>query len=137
MKGKTIALGLGFAALVYLILFVYVFGFAPMVTHSSQEKWLQIELSKEPKFSDTTICMECHYELYMGMKNHSGVNCEACHGAGMEHTIKRTPDTIEVNKTRDACLKCHLDIGGRNAVATVNETHHAGVYCIVCHNPHK
>jgi len=137
VKGKTIALGLGFAAIVYLILFLYVFGFAPMVTGSSQEEWLQIELSKEPKFSDTSICMECHYGLYTGMKNHSEVNCEACHGAGVEHTIKRTPDTIEVNRTRDACFKCHLDIEGRNAVATVNETHHPGIFCVVCHNPHK
>lgn len=137
MKVKTIVLGLGFAAVVYIVLFAYVFGFAPIVTNSSQEKWLQIELSREPKFSDTSICMECHYELYVGMKNHSGVNCEVCHGAGMEHTIKRTPDTIEVNKTRDACLNCHLDISGRNAVVTVNDTHYAGIYCVVCHNPHK
>jgi RNase P subunit RPR2 len=137
VKRKTMVLGLGFAALVYLVLFFYVFGFAPMITSSSQSKWVEIELSKEPKFSDTEICKECHYQLYIGMKNHSTVNCEACHGSGVEHTIKRSSDTIVIDKTRDACLKCHLDVEGRDVIETVNETHHAGVYCVVCHDPHR
>lgn len=137
MKRKTIILGLGFVALVYLVLFSYTYGFAPTVSSSSQAAWLKTELSHEPKFSDTEICKECHYQLYVGMINHSTVNCEACHGSGVEHTIKRTNDTIEINKSRDACLKCHLDVGGRNVIHTVSDRHHAGVYCVVCHNPHK
>jgi len=137
VKGKVIILGLIFAAVVYLVLFTYVFGFSPIVTEESQSKWVEIELSKKPKFSETGICKECHYNLYLGMKNHSTVNCEACHGPGVEHTIKRSKDTIEINRTRDACLKCHLDIGGRNVIEVVNETHNPGILCVVCHNPHK
>ena len=137
IKARTIILGIAFALVVYFILFAYVFGFSPIVTSSSQSKWLETELSKEPKFSDTSICKECHYQLYTGMKNHSSVSCEACHGPGVEHTIKRSHDTITINRTRDACLKCHLEIGGRTAIHTVNETHHPGIFCVVCHNPHK
>jgi len=137
VRKRTLVLGLGFAVLVYLILFFYVFGLSPMVTGSSQAKWVEMELSLEPKFSDTEICKECHYQLYIGMKNHSKVSCEACHGSGVEHTIKRTSDTIVKDRTRDFCLNCHLDVGGRDAVKTVNETHHPGIYCVVCHDPHK
>ena len=136
MKAKTIILGLIFGIVVYLVLFTYVFGFSPIITGSSQSKWVETELSREPKFSDTSICKECHYQLYLGIKNHSSVNCEACHGPGTEHTIKRSPDTIQINRNRDACLKCHLDIPGRKTVKVVNETHNPGVFCVVCHNPH-
>ncbi|MBO8182154.1 MAG: hypothetical protein H0Z28_05090 [Archaeoglobus sp.] len=137
MKGKTIVLGVIFGVIVYLILFTYVFGFSPFVTGSSQSKWIELELSREPKFSDTAICKECHYQLYTGMKNHSSVNCEACHGPGAEHTIKRSKDTIEINRSRDACLRCHMEIAGRNAVKVVNESHSTGILCVVCHNPHE
>lgn len=137
VRRKTIVLGLTFAVAVYSILFIYVFGFAPMVTNNSQLSWIERELSKEIKFSDTGICKECHYQLYLGMKNHSAVNCEACHGPGAEHTVKRTSATIAVNRSRDACLKCHLDIEGRNVITTVSEKHHPGIFCVVCHDPHS
>ena len=55
VKRRTLILGLGFAVLVYLVLFFYVFGLSPMITSSSQSKWVEMELSKEPKFARSVI----------------------------------------------------------------------------------
>lgn len=137
MKRKTLLLGVGFGVAVYLLLFIYSYAISPVITSGSQSKWLEVEVSKQPKFSDTQICKECHYNLYTGMKNHSTVSCEACHGIGSEHVVKRSADTIKVDRSRDFCLNCHLDVGGRGAVTTVSEKHNPGIYCVVCHDPHK
>ena len=137
MKSKTVVLSLAFAALVYLILFIYVFGISPQVKQESVATWISIEKSHELRYSDTKICLECHYEIYSGLKNHSKVDCEACHGYGVEHTLKRSKESIKVERNRDFCLKCHLDLPGRNVIETVNETHYQGILCVVCHNPHR
>ena len=137
MKLKTIILSLAFAAIVYLVLFTYVFGVSPYIKQESMATWLVIEGSKEQKYSDTKICLECHYDTYKGMKNHSSVNCEACHGSGKEHTLRRSEESIKIERSRNACLKCHLDIPGRSVIDTVNESHNQGILCVVCHNPHE
>lgn len=137
MKPKVLALSAIFVLAVYSVLLVYVFGLAPYITKKSMENWTEIEGSREKKFLDTKICAECHYKVFKGLKNHSSVSCEACHGAGAKHAITRSKEYIKIDRSREFCLKCHLDIPGRNAVKTVNITHHKGVLCVVCHNPHS
>ncbi|MET1124143.1 MAG: hypothetical protein ABWW66_02615 [Archaeoglobaceae archaeon] len=132
MKEKIVIVTI-FAAIVFATLYVYAFAVSPKVVESSKNAWLEKEIARSVKFADSSVCMECHANVGE-MRIHSTVQCEACHGAGMEHAEGK--GSVIVDKSRGFCLNCHLDVEGRN-VATVGEGHHAGIYCTVCHDPHS
>ncbi len=80
----------------------------------------------------------------------TGVQCEACHGMGSKHAASKLKSDITIDKTADACAKCH----NLNANSVISGEHgfivsaqqsseykssgHASLTngCIDCHNPH-
>ncbi len=139
MKRRVLLLSLLLAAVVYGVLFTYVFAISPAIKGGSVASWLEKETSKELKYRQAEVCSECHAETYKEILggSHATVECENCHGAGVEHTIYRTADSITIDDSREACMVCHKSIPGRTAVETVDDAHHPGVKCAVCHNPHN
>ncbi|MEM0331643.1 MAG: multiheme c-type cytochrome [Archaeoglobaceae archaeon] len=100
--------------------------------------WFEKELSKKAKYKENEVCGECHKE-YLDLiisSNHSSLACESCHGVGEEHSKLRTAWSIVVDRSRDACMSCHLNVSGREAIVTVDENHYPGVKCVVCHDAH-
>jgi len=138
MRKKVIVLSLILAIVIYGVLLIYVFAVSPSIKEKSISKWIQKEVSREPKYKEREICSECHFEVYKMLieGNHSSLECEVCHGVGDKHTIYRTKESIRVDDSRDSCLVCHKSIPGRKAIATVGEDHYVGVKCVVCHNTH-
>ncbi len=139
MERKVILISLLIAVIVYGTLFVYVFGISPFIREKYQHEWVKEILSREVKFKGDNVCKQCHIKQYKELMagKHATVPCEDCHGVGYNHTIYRTKQSIVINTSREACLICHEKIPGRTAIETVNVSHHAGVKCIVCHNPHS
>jgi len=138
MRKKVIVLSFILAVIVYGVLFTYVFAVSPAIKEESINKWLNKELSKEPKYQEKEVCSECHIEVYKKLieNYHSSLECEVCHGVGNKHAVYRTKESIRVDNSRDSCLICHKSIPGRTAIPTVGEDHHVGVKCIVCHEAH-
>jgi hypothetical protein len=138
MKRKVLVLSFIFAVVVYGVLFTYVFVISPALKENSISSWLAEETEKKPKYRESEVCSECHFEVYTSLLggNHSTLECEVCHGSGYGHTKYRTSESIVIDDSRDSCLVCHKEIPGRKAVTTIGEDHHVGVKCIVCHEPH-
>jgi hypothetical protein len=71
---------------------------------------------------------------------HAIIQCENCHGPAREHPSN--PPKLEINKTREQCLRCHFPLpyptSGRANIRGIDpEKHNPGVECSMCHNPHK
>ncbi len=66
----------------------------------------------------------------------SGVQCEACHGAGLAHATAASPSNITNNPSKDACGKCHIratntagfggECGGTGAILTNGAQNNGG-----------
>jgi hypothetical protein len=107
-------------------------------------------------------CGPCHMTAYspegnqdnlegmIGTWAEDGISCEECHGPGMEHLRNPSTETIKIDRTADACGKCHQRGGmGPEPPAKGGFIQHheqinelkAGVHkdlsCIDCHNPHE
>ncbi|MDH3868099.1 MAG: cytochrome c3 family protein [Desulfuromonadales bacterium] len=106
-------------------------------------------------------CGPCHMTAYsaeghqdgmegmIGTWAEDGIGCEECHGAGGDHIKKPGKKTILVDRTAEACGKCHQR-GGMDPLPPASDgfiKHHeqinelkAGVHknlsCTECHNPH-
>jgi hypothetical protein len=85
-----------------------------------------------------------------------GIQCEACHGPGSIHVETQSPADILVDRSSQACGRCHSR-GGVNGVAPGPEiieasggyirhheqydeiwnTRHRSLACVSCHNPHE
>ncbi|MFN2355881.1 MAG: cytochrome c3 family protein [Desulfopila sp.] len=107
-------------------------------------------------------CGPCHMTAYspegnqdnlegmIGTWAEDGISCEECHGPGMEHLRNPSKETIKIDRTADACGKCHQRGGiGPEPPAKggfiqhheqINELKvgvHKDLNCIDCHNPHE
>ena len=138
MKKKVLLLSFVFVLLVYAVLFTYVFAISPIIKEKSTSGWLAEEEAKKPKYKEKSVCGECHFDTYKALisGNHSSLECEVCHGVGYNHSRFRTSESIVIDTSRDACMVCHKEVDGREAIHTVSEDHYAGVKCVVCHSPH-
>lgn len=80
----------------------------------------------------------------------NGIGCEECHGPGSDHTQQPAAANIVVDRSADACGKCHQrgGVGPEPPAAGGFIKHHeqinelkAGAHgtlsCISCHDPHK
>jgi cytochrome c5 len=114
------------------------------------------EMSKEPLYQGADTCKKCHEPRHKEWSSgkHGTVNCEDCHGAAKEHVTKTVSatdmvigkKTITVNRTKELCLQCHLQLSGRpDKSAPIPqpqidiEKHLKGKKesnCFKCHNPH-
>ncbi len=107
-------------------------------------------------------CGPCHMTAYskegnqhgmegmIGTWAEDGIGCEECHGPGGEHLKKPGKATIMIDRSADACGKCHQRGGlGPEPPAKggfiqhheqINELKagvHKDISCIQCHNPHE
>ncbi|NNG47391.1 MAG: hypothetical protein HKM86_09815 [Deltaproteobacteria bacterium] len=107
-------------------------------------------------------CGPCHMTGYkkaghqdglpgmIGTWAEDGITCEECHGPGSDHVKKTSKATIKIDRSAEACGKCHQR-GGMGPEPPAKKgfiRHHeqinelkAGVHkeldCITCHDPHK
>jgi hypothetical protein len=107
-------------------------------------------------------CGPCHMTAYnpeghqnnlegiIGTWAEDGIGCEECHGAGAMHLRKPTKETVRIDRSADACGKCHQrgGIGPEPPAKGGFIQHHeqinelkAGVHgklrCTTCHSPHQ
>ena len=107
-------------------------------------------------------CGPCHMTAYspegnqdgmegmIGTWAEDGISCEECHGPGEEHLANPVKETIKIDRSQDACGKCHQRGGlGPEPPAKggfirhheqINELKagaHGDLSCIDCHNPHE
>ena len=102
-----------------------------------------------PLYQGSEMCEQCHQVEYGEWKesNHSGVNCEICHGPWVIHNDELK--TMLALKTPESCLICHLRLVGRpvdfSQIETfvqhlkdqdLSEEDVAESICVDCHDPH-
>lgn len=114
------------------------------------------EMAKPLVYQGHPTCKICHsqkkggypgYEEWSAGK-HSGINCETCHGPGNKHIEKSSPkkETIEINRKKELCLRCHLKLPARPGTTSsfpqpqIDLEKHikekGEISCLKCHNPH-
>lgn len=107
-------------------------------------------------------CGPCHMTAYsaeghqdgrpgiIGTWAEDGIGCEECHGPGSDHIRKPAGDNIGIDRSAEACGKCHQRGGmGPQPPAKggfiqhheqINELRagpHGDLACTECHNPHQ
>ena len=107
-------------------------------------------------------CGPCHSTAYekegnqggmpgmIGTWVEDGIGCEECHGPGSDHVKKPSKKTVKVDRSVEACGKCHQRGGmGDQPPAKggfirhheqINELRagvHGAISCLACHNPHQ
>lgn len=94
-----------------------------------------------PKYTDSLSCVTCHQEIdslkFVG--DHSGLDCQTCHGPGHLHVKNPVVDTLIKPASREFCAKCHNKNSARpKFIKQVDVTkHNVNSLCVACHNPHK
>ena len=94
------------------------------------------------KYKGREYCNECHdteFNENMDSK-HGMIECENCHGPALEHPD--TPETLEIDRSRGMCLRCHAKLDYPNSsrgtlIGVAPEEHNSGSECSECHNPHN
>ena len=109
------------------------------------EDWKKVEV----KYQGKEYCKNCHPDKVeiIDRTPHAIIQCENCHGpAGSEDGVLHfDPDKrpkLEINKTREQCLRCHAKLqypsSGRANIRGIDpDNHYPGIECVMCHNPHK
>ncbi len=93
------------------------------------------------KYQGKQTCTPCHraqVDVISGTP-HAIIQCENCHGPAQDHPSD--PAKLTVDRSRALCLRCHTKLaypssarGGLRGIDPA--THHPGVACVVCHDPH-
>ncbi len=106
-------------------------------------------------------CGSCHTTGYVESGNQNsmpgikgrwfapGVQCEACHGPGLEHSKSGDRASIKVDRSSAACGECHMRgrvdmipaqagfIRHHQQFNELQASAHKAINCVTCHNPHK
>jgi hypothetical protein len=109
-------------------------------------------------------CGSCHTTGYSPLGNQKGIaglvgtwkedgiGCEACHGPGNRHILSPKTESMVVDRSTDACAKCHNRNGvnmqeitaqsgflmHRDALHSIRNTKgHKDFRCVDCHDPHQ
>ncbi|MBW2731516.1 MAG: hypothetical protein JRH20_03930, partial [Deltaproteobacteria bacterium] len=84
-----------------------------------------------------------------GTFTEGGVGCEACHGPGAQHAANPYLVAVKIDRSPEACGKCHRRGGVEKIDASGGLIKHHEQYeelfqgkkhsmrCIDCHNPHQ
>jgi len=97
--------------------------------------------AREVSFAGRAACIECHDDVDAVKKTgkHSGLGCEACHGALAKHAAD--PQSVAPVKPDPAtlCLVCHLrNVAKPAGFPQIEPKDHAGNDpCVSCHKPHS
>ena len=89
-----------------------------------------------PKFEGKQPCIDCHANNTP--HTDKGVSCETCHGPGAAHSKDFDSSKLVVDKTRNACGRCHaMNTARRSTFPQVDMAeHHGSQRCVECHNIH-
>lgn len=94
-------------------------------------------------YAGHAVCFDCHNEIEDSKKNsyHRTVNCEACHGPGVDHISSFEEDEIilpPVERKRESCPICHqYNQAKPTGFPQIDKvTHNPLKPCISCHDPH-
>lgn len=117
-------------------------------------KWHRVDNQQEWKdwpvaHQGNSHCQGCHAAEYqmLSENRHAMLQCESCHGPARNHPSE--PAKLGIDHDRELCLRCHADLPYRpdqyaelpgEAITLrmiVDEDHHPGVECNVCHNVHQ
>lgn len=106
---------------------------------SNVQEWKDFPVS----YLGGEVCAECHDEKAENLESspHAIIQCENCHGPGMDHPETENPETMVVDRSRALCLRCHADLGYADAnranIPGIDpEEHNVESECVKCHNPH-
>ena len=82
----------------------------------------------------------------VGIWKESGVQCEACHGPGSLHMSNPQGIRMQIDRSNQACLKCHVRdsdmvvtdglIDHTDAFGDLPAGKHTTLACVDCHDPH-
>jgi len=96
------------------------------------------------KYRGTDVCVECHSENgeKLASSPHAAIQCENCHGPGLDHPETENPETMTIERDRALCLRCHADLGypgiTRAAIPGIDPDKHNGdSECVECHDSHN
>jgi predicted CXXCH cytochrome family protein len=106
--------------------------------HHPEQTCVECHLPHEPTLTDVQsktssgrhgnqYCRPCHQANVDAIKGmpHEVIFCESCHGKARNHPTD--PPKLEIDRTRDLCVNCHVD----------EWDHNVGRACVTCHDPHK
>jgi len=102
---------------------------------------LQENRDQEPVFAGRAACAECHTDVVETLHGggHSGVGCEACHGAQARHAADPGAPAPAKPEPARLCPVCHQ----RNAAKPRSfpqvdlAEHYGGEVCTTCHPSHQ
>lgn len=104
------------------------------------DEWEEFPL----KFRGTAVCAECHAESgeKLASSAHAAIQCENCHGPGVDHPETEDPATMTIDPGRPLCLRCHADLGytgiNRANIPSIDpDAHNIGSACVQCHDAHN
>ncbi len=93
------------------------------------------------KYAGREACETCHSDIAdtKGKGKHEHVNCEACHGALVNHANDPVNVVPVKPETAVLCVRCHMTSAAKpQGFPQVDPAdHYAGVSCETCHNPHN
>ncbi|HEX9861553.1 MAG TPA: cytochrome c3 family protein [Nitrospirota bacterium] len=113
----------------------YMYGFH---RHGNEAEWKAQEIN----YKTQKYCEDCHPDKAgeKASSPHALIECENCHGPAMGHPDD--PPKLEVDKSREQCLRCHAALpypeSGRKVIPGIDpDGHNPGMECVMCHNPHN
>jgi predicted CXXCH cytochrome family protein len=93
------------------------------------------------RYQGREYCLPCHRDKFESLKGtpHALIQCENCHGPGLDHPSKRAK--LPIDTTRALCLRCHAKLpyptSARGQLRGIDPTtHNPGLACVTCHYPH-
>jgi hypothetical protein len=102
-------------------------------------RWANLELT----FASSSTCSDCHLQQAqrLSTRTHTGIGCQSCHGALLEHTVEEEQPAANTVKiavpTDEVCVRCHVQVDGRPAgLRGIVPTEHYVSTCLACHDPH-
>jgi hypothetical protein len=155
----------GWLTLPFLALAAGGFGARALLTPASfgadghyRKSAIEENRSLPSRHTGSGACRECHPDQhrFWAYGKHAAVACEACHGAGAEHSLKDAEPRPKLSlEGNDQCLGCHGRAAGRPEkyvslvdgfdahLRFIEHKHFVNVdrakkknLCVHCHDPH-
>lgn len=92
-------------------------------------------------YAGQDTCVMCHDDeaKTKASGKHSGVHCEACHGALADHANDPSAHVPKLPDVATLCRRCHEKDAAKPASfpQVVTAEHSGGQLCNTCHQPHS
>jgi len=107
---------------------------------SNVQEWKDFPI----KYLGKEVCVECHTENgeKLASSPHTVIECENCHGPGLDHPETENPETMNIDRSRALCLRCHAHLGypesNRSLIPGIDPNeHNVDSECVECHDSHN